>query len=115
MTRPTALEAYTISLIEPYVKRGDDLDTFLTYHLGGCAPAREGQPAIYYTCGGTLWLTKDGNGASLRIKRSEIGVIFHFADDHSEFNTFDIRTLWEEIKNPKPTQLEIWPDLRLVK
>lgn len=109
MTQPTALEAYAINLIEPYIKRGDDLDSFLTYHLGGCAPAREGQPAIYYSCGGHLYLNKDGGGATIKLKRHEIGVIFYFADGHSEFNVFDIRALWDTIKNPR--QLELWPEL----
>lgn len=113
MTQPSALEAYAISILTPYVKRGDDLDAFLRTGHSGITPAREDQPSMHFTCGGTLYLTKDGNGASLRIKRSEIGVIFHFADGHSECNVFDIRSLWDVIKNPQ--QLELWPELRLVK
>lgn len=115
MTRRSALEAYAISVIEPHAKRGTDLDAWLKTGHSGLTPARDGQPSMHYTCGGDLYLTKDGSGAHLRIKRHQIGVVFYFADGHSEFNVFDIRLLWEDIINPKPTQLEMWPELRLVK
>lgn len=114
MTPKSDLELYAIRILMPYVQRGD-VDTFLKTGHSGITPATGDQPTMHYTCGGTLYLTKDGNGASLRIKRSEIGVIFHFEDGHSEADVFDIRALWDDIKNPKPTQLEMWPDLRLVK
>lgn len=107
---PSACETYAINLLTPYVKRGDDLKAFLTSHKSGCAPACADHPTVYYSCGGTLYLNKDGNGASVKLKREQVGVIFYFDDGHSEFNVFDIPTMWDEIKHP--VQLELWPGLK---
>lgn len=100
-------KAVAIGILKPYVERGDEQGRYV-----GARPPSDETPAIHYTTGGYLFPKKDG-GDGIKLKRHEFGVIFYFADGHSEYEIYDLRQLWDDIKNPKPTQLELWPELSL--
>lgn len=109
MTHPTPLLDAANDVLHRHIASGWTLESFLDSHTAWISPPRDGQPSTWITLGGTLYPDKDG-GDGIKLKRHQIGVAFYYADCTSAHAIFDVRELWEEIVNPKPTQLPLWSE-----
>lgn len=106
MTRPNPLLDAANDVLRRHIASGFTLESLIDSHTAWISPPHDGHPSTWITLGGTLYPDKDG-GQGIKLKRHQLGVAFYYADRTSAHAIFDVRELWEEIVNPKPTQLAL--------
>jgi len=103
------LEAAAMAFIRRHVESSWTLEAFTARQRCEVIPARNGQPSVWVMVGGRLSPTHDG-GKCIRLRPHQIGVAFYWPGGRDEYAVFDVRRLWDDIVNPKPVQLEMWPE-----
>lgn len=112
----TTCHAEAVAFIRKYIDWGWTLEAFLAARKVEFYPGAGTLPTIWIVVGRWLYLDAAGDKC-IRLKPHEIGVAFHYrdgvaeVDGHNQHVIFNVRRLWDDILNPKPVQLPLWPDL----
>lgn len=109
----TTLHAAAITYLRRQIDHGHSLDSFLRWQPRSVTPAILPAPAIWLYVGGHMFADAVGDHR-IRLKPHQIGVTFCWRDGRNEHAIFDARKLWDDIVNPKPVQLCLWPEIEEV-
>lgn len=104
----TTCHAEAVAFIRGYIDWGWTLEAFLAARKVEFYPGAGTLPTIWIIVGRWLYLDAAGDKC-IRLKPHEIGVAFHDKSGHNQHAIFDARRLWDDILNPKPVQLTLWP------
>lgn len=96
-------------LVNRRIAENGDVDDFVKGTLCSCVPARDGEPSIWLYMGMPLYADRAGD-TCIRLKRGQLGVVLHWPD-RSEHRVFNAAVLWDDIVNPKPKQMALWPEV----